>query len=383
MTESPLSLNTIETNMTSILRSLNEYIDNKLTEFERHMNLVINSAIDAKIDAKLHSLGLIQEPRILTIEKDIAKIKRNRHYEEARNIGISERSKTDNIYRILNAITVGVRQLELKHFYGPTKKIGEITEFDGLLLVDKSRLDTISRNPIINPHDRNGAVPDVTSKLVIIEAKTTLNKMKVDNKLMQLLQIHNIINDIHTGSIRLDQTSEQFRKMVQENNVASFPSEVIMIFAPDIIDTYTIDYIKSIADGGDLAQSPISEETYHYHCQRFLRRYIIESNILNDRLLPSDIKDAINTHLENNRPTASDFTAFITLIRGSSIQGEHKQNILNIYKPYATFLPVLTYAHTRAGIYYNNQLESPFGILSLGHLNHRGGVRRKLLTRKK
>ena len=379
MLENSLAIDRVETNTTSILRSLHEYIDNKFTEFERHMNIVINSALDSK----LQSLDLIQDPRIFTIQKDVAKIKRNRQYEDARNIVISEYSKTDNIYRILNAITIGVRKLELKHFYGPTKKIGEITEFDGLLLIDKSRLDKFYKNPIINPNDRNGAVPDLTAKLVIIEAKTTLDKIKVDNKLMQLLQINTIINDLHMDSIRLDQTTAQFRKMVQENDVISFPSEIIMIFAPDITDTYTLDYIKSIADGGELAHSPISEEIYHYHCHRFLKRYIIASKILNDRLLPSDIRGAINTFLENNTPTASDFNTFIMLVRGSSIQGEHKQNILNIYKPYASFLPVLAYAHTRVGIYYNDQLESPFGILSLGHLNHRGGVRRKLLTRKR
>jgi hypothetical protein len=364
----------------STINQLISYLDKRFTEIDQRF-----TEIDQRF-TKMDERFTKVDKRIDGLEGRIVKLERDKQYEHNRNIRISEHSKTLNIFKILNAITVGVKELDFKHFYGPTKKMGEITEFDGLLLIDKSDLPTIfGPNPIIDP-STNNKYTDNHAKLVIIEVKTTLNRAKVNFKINQLLQIHTIIQSIKSNSIRLDQTTEQFREMIVENNIHSLPSDVTMIFAPDFADIATREYIKAICNGTfiDGIITPITEGAYNYYCMRFLHTYTITSHILSDKSITDEIKEAINNILGKRAPTTDDVTAFLTIIKDSSLSKEHKHAILNTYTPYSVMLPALTYATGRIGIYYNNILDSPFGVLPLNHLNHRGGVRRKILqTRKK
>lgn len=359
------------------IRELISYLDKRFTNIDKRF-----TDIDERftgIDERLTKI----DKRLDKLDERVTKLERDKQYEQNRNIRISEHSKTDRIFKILNAITVGVKELDFKHFYGPTKKMGEISEFDGLLLIDKSNLNISKSNPIIDPTKPI----DTNAKLVIIEVKTTLNRAKVNFKLNQLLQIHTIIQSIQSKSIRLDQTTEQFRQMILDNNIYELPSDITMIFAPDFADIATIEYIKAICNGtftNETVITPITENTYNYYCMRFLHTYVVTSKILSDKSITSDIKDAINSILTNKAPSSEDVTAFLTIIKESPISSTYKDGIFNTYTPYSKMLPALTYATGRIGIYYNDILDSPFGILPLSHLNHRGGVRRKILqTRKK
>jgi hypothetical protein len=289
----------------------------------------------------------------------------------------------DNIHTILNAITDGAKTINITHFYGHTKKIGMIAKVDRIFIINKSQLGTSLANPIIDP-DRD--MSDISTNLVIIDAKTSLTRERVDNKLQQLLQIHDIIRNLQAGSIDIPHATEHFRRMIEEHPIHSLPSEITMIFAPNIVDSDIIDYIKSIGSGVlniDNTRSPISESTYLQFCARFLNNYVITSNILYDITVPSTIKHTITQMTLNRMPSATDFSTFINVINESTIKSEYKQYIRNTYKPYHMLLHIFTYAVGKIGLYHNNTLDSPFGVLALSDINHRGGVRRKLLTRKK
>ena len=252
-----------------------------------------------------------------------------------------------NIYKILNAITDTTIELELKRFYSPYKKPGIITNFDGLFLVN--------------------------SKPVIIDTKRHLTRDRIHFKLHQILQIHTILEDIHSCVLPLEGTTGEFRQMIEDYNIHTLPSDITILFAPNIIDPYIKEYIHSIYNG------LITEDLYNYYCKQFLHAYVISSDILSDIFIPDNVKNILNRLLKNTAPTSVDFENLIETIRASSIPSTYKQGIFNTYTPYSQMLPALTYATGRIGIYYNDILDSPFGILPLSHLNHRGGVRRKIL----
>jgi len=289
--------------------------------------------------------------------------------------------KLDNIRKILNAITGGVKTINITHFYGHTKKIGIIAKVERTFIINESQTDISLPNPIIDP-DRD--MSDISTKLVIIDAKTSLNRERVDNKLQQLLQIHDVIRNLQAGEIDITRATENFTRMIEEHAIHSLPSDITMIFAPNTADLDIIDYIKAIGTGVsniDNTRSPISESKYLQFCARFLNDYVITSNILYDITVPSTIKRIITQMTLNRMPSATDFSTFINLINESTIKSEYKQCIRNTYKPYHTLLPVFTYAVGKVGLYNNDILDSPFGTIALSDINHRGCVRRKLLTR--
>lgn len=290
--------------------------------------------------------------------------------------------KLDNIHKILNAITGGAKTINITHFYGHTKKIGIIAKVDRLFIINKSQLGTSLPNPIIDP-DRD--MSDISTKLVIIDEKTSLNRERVDNKLQQLLQIHDVIRNLRAGEIDITCATKNFTQMIEEHAIHSLPSDITMIFAPNTVDLEIIDYIKAIGTGvlnRDNTRSPISESKYLQFCSHFLNDYVITSNILYDITVPSTIKRTLTQMMLNRMPSATDFSTFISAINESTIKSEYKQNIKNTYKPYHILLPVFTYAVGKVGLYYNDILDSPFGTLALSDVNHRGGIRRKLLMQK-
>lgn len=280
---------------------------------------------------------------VYKIHNVLYKIKDDRNFEEKRGTSIDEISETDKLYRILSQTYPGLMKSNMKYFNGPLKKEAPITDFDGLLILDRTTPDSV----------------DTMAKLIVIEAKTTLNKNKIDIKIEQIFRIHNLIKSIKANNLVLKQTTESFRSMICNYNVTSYPSDIFIIFAPKIVSNATRNYLFAINEGG------MTEEKYIQCCVTFLKEEVFDK-IVNDikynTTLQQLIKDIQKPHL-----TPQEYNTLLAQISSEKIIQKYKKNISEydyIPRIYTSLKPSFDYFQNKLGLFFNDVLESPFHVIA-------------------
>ncbi len=301
---------------------------------------------------------------IVEMKKDISDLKiglnslRNEFYTYVKqNSTIQESQHLEFIYSMLRKSlpTIHITRLGIKQFFSPAGK--EITELDGCLF-----LDSTPPPPIVIEGMRNNSLllnPKAQYKeLVIIESKHSLNKVKLDTKLAQLLAIQTSLS----SSVNLQATSKVFREMMRKYPELKQTSKIYMIFASDDIPHELKEFIQQINRG-------LTEEGYISDTITLLKNDIFFKKILED----STIKQHIKQMLKNSE-TLEEIAAIAQLPEFQ----RYSAYLLSYIKPFSAVQEIYSNAIGNLGIAQYTALEFPAKELESMHYrpaNVHGGKR--------
>jgi hypothetical protein len=201
--------------------------------------------MDIRNKKLLDSIIEYLNPRFNKIENEISSLKSDI---ATINKYISTESKVKEITanklveEFFNTHNTHYKKISLKYFYN--RKGKEITELDGCYVIhpkdyhsEKSFNNIVNRkyNRItnekavadmlkINKTDATSYTP--TSKLIIVECKNLFNKYMVDKKILQLREIHKILEEC---KIKRDRDSKVYTQMIKQEKVDKLPKELYII----------------------------------------------------------------------------------------------------------------------------------------------------------
>ena len=201
--------------------------------------------MDIRNKKLLDSIIEYLNPRFNKIENEISSLKSD---VGTINKYISTESKVKEITAnklvedFFNTHNTYYKKISLKYFYN--RKGKEITELDGCYVIhpkdyhsEKSLSNIVNRkyNRItnekavadmlkINKTDATSYTP--TSKLIIIECKNLFNKYMVDKKILQLIEIHKILEEC---KVKRDGDSKIYTQMIKQEKVDKLPKELYII----------------------------------------------------------------------------------------------------------------------------------------------------------
>ena len=191
--------------------------------------------MDIRNKKLLDSIIEYLNPRFNKIENEISSLKSDI---ATINKYISTESKVKEITAnklvedFFNTHNTHYKKINLKYFYN--RKGKEITELDGCYVIhpkdyhsEKSFSNIVNRkyNRItnekavadmlkINKTDATSYTP--TSKLIIVECKNLFNKYMVDKKILQLIEIHKILEEC---KVKRDGDSKIYTQMIKQEKV--------------------------------------------------------------------------------------------------------------------------------------------------------------------
>jgi hypothetical protein len=201
--------------------------------------------MDIRNKKLLDSIIEYLNPRFNKIENEISSLKSD---VATINKYISTESKVKEITanklveEFFNTHNTYYKKISLKYFYN--RKGKEITELDGCYVIhpkdyhsEKSFTNIVNRkyNRItnekavadmlkINKTDATSYTP--TSKLIIVECKNLFNKYMVDKKILQLIEIHKILEEC---KVKRDGDSKIYTQMIKQEKVDKLPKELYII----------------------------------------------------------------------------------------------------------------------------------------------------------
>jgi hypothetical protein len=201
--------------------------------------------MDIRNKKLLDSIIEYLNPRFNKIENEISSLKSD---VATINKYISTESKVKEITAnklvedFFNTHNTYYKKISLKYFFN--RKGKEITELDGCYVIhpkdyhsEKSFSNILNRkyNRItnekavanmlkINKTDATSYTP--TSKLIIVECKNLFNKYMVDKKILQLIEIHKILEECE---VKRDGDSKIYTQMIKQEKVDKLPKELYII----------------------------------------------------------------------------------------------------------------------------------------------------------
>jgi hypothetical protein len=201
--------------------------------------------MDIRNKKLLDSIIEYLNPRFNKIENEISSLKSD---VATINKYISTESKVKEITAnklvedFFNTHNTYYKKISLKYFFN--RKGKEITELDGCYVIhpkdyhsEKSFNNILNRkyNRItnekavanmlkINKTDATSYTP--TSKLIIVECKNLFNKYMVDKKILQLIEIHKILEECE---VKRDGDSKIYTQMIKQEKVDKLPKELYII----------------------------------------------------------------------------------------------------------------------------------------------------------
>ena len=208
--------------------------------------------MDIRNKKLLDSIIEYLNPRFNKIENEISSLKSDvsslKSDVATINKYISTESKVKEITAnklvedFFNTHNTHYKKIGLKYFYN--RKGKEITELDCCYIIhpkdylsEKSFISIVNRkyNRItnekavadmlkINKTDATSYTP--TSKLIIVECKNLFNKYMVDKKILQLIEIHKILEEC---KVKRDGDSKIYTQMIKQEKVDKLPKELYII----------------------------------------------------------------------------------------------------------------------------------------------------------
>jgi hypothetical protein len=201
--------------------------------------------MDKRNKKLLDSIIEYLNPRFNKIENEISSLKSdvatiNKYIStESKVKEITANKLVEDFFNIHNTY---YKKINLKYIYN--RKGKEITEFDGCYIIHpKNSSSEVSISNIVNrKYNRitnEKAVADMlkinktaatsyspTSKLVIVECKNLFNKYMVDKKILQLTEIHKILEEC---KVKRDGDSKVYTQMIKQEKVDKLPNELYII----------------------------------------------------------------------------------------------------------------------------------------------------------
>lgn len=220
--------------------------------------------MDIRNKKLLDSIIEYLNPRFNKIENEISSLKSD---VATINKYISTESKVKEITAnklvedFFNTHNTYYKKISLKYFFN--RKGKEITELDGCYVIhpkdyhsEKSFSNILNRkyNRItnekavanmlkINKTDATSYTP--TSKLIIVECKNLFNKYMVDKKILQLIEIHKILEEFE---VKRDGDSKIYTQMIKQEKVDKLPKELYIILIGHI-SQMVFQYIQKCNSG--------------------------------------------------------------------------------------------------------------------------------------
>lgn len=234
-----------------------EAIDKRITSVETRLTYRIDK-LENKFDQKFVKL----ENRFIRLEGQVSTLtirfntltnrfndfERNHSYYKKQESDIQEGYLTDKLYQYLNETmpTKYIQKLPLQKVY--RQDGSEITELDGCLLI-KARDNIINNNKT-----RRHRYLRIPPQLVILEAKRTPDKMKVDIKLEQVYEL------LSTNKAYNNKASNNISSFAKNLNEQSIYDDIILIIGSDYIPESIDSYINYINNFNNTTRNETSDE---------------------------------------------------------------------------------------------------------------------------
>ena len=215
-----------------LLDSIIEYLNPRFNKIENEIFSLKSDVSSLKSDVS--SL----KSEISSLKSDVSTI--NKYIStESKVKEITANKLVEDFFNIHNTY---YKKINLKYIYN--RKGKEITEFDGCYIIhpkNSSSEHSISNivNRKYNRITNEKAVADMlkinktaatsyspTSKLVIVECKNLFNKYMVDKKILQLTEIHKILEE---SKIKRESDSKIYTQMIKQEKVDKLPKELYII----------------------------------------------------------------------------------------------------------------------------------------------------------
>jgi len=215
-----------------LLDSIIEYLNPRFNKIENEISSLKSDVSSLKSD--FSSL----KSDVSSLKTDVATINKYISTESK----VKEITANKLVEDFFNTHNTHYKKISLKYFYN--RKGKEITELDGCYVIhpkdyysEKSISNIVNRkyNHIINEN----AVVDMLkinktsttsyspiSKLVIVECKNLFNKYMVDKKILQLTEIHKILEEC---KIKRDSDSKVYTQMIKQEKIDKLPKELYII----------------------------------------------------------------------------------------------------------------------------------------------------------
>lgn len=239
-----------------------------------------------KLDDKVNKL----DDKVNKLETKLEKLDKSFNGYISKESEIYELKSNDIFSRFLSDHNKMYKELTLRLFYSSTKLI---TDFDGLFLVNYLE----HTKPIKTIYNNNGKQKNVVHdfpnrQIVIIEAKHDLDKSKIDKKLMQIVEIQEVlIQEIVTNNVtRTRGTNRDYQDMLNNPEFQILvqqytdigKSNIYLLFAAENITKSLETYIQAIYDGS------LDKETYIKLTNKILASH-------DKKLIDTIIKSGANT----------------------------------------------------------------------------------------
>ena len=234
-----------------VVQPLFEPIINKLNKLDDKVN---------KLDDKVNKL----DDKVNKIETKLEKLEKSFNGYIGKESEIYELKSNDIFSRFLNENNKMYKELSLRLFYSSTKLI---TDFDGLFLVNYLQHIKPLKTIYNNEGKPKNVINDFPNKqIVIIEAKHDLDKSKIDKKLMQIVEIQEVLRQgiVTTNVTRTRGAGRDYQDMLnnpefqilvkQYNDIGK--SNIYLLFAAENITKSLETYIQAIYEDS------LDKETY-------------------------------------------------------------------------------------------------------------------------
>ena len=215
-----------------MLDSIIEYLNPRFNKIENEISSLKSDVSSLKSDVS--SL----KSDVSSLKSDVATVNKYISTESK----VKEITANKLVEDFFNTHNTHYKKISLKYFYN--RKGKEITEFDGCYIIhpkdyrsEKSISNIVNRK--YNRITNEKAVADMlkinktavtsyspTSKLVIVECKNLFNKYMVDKKILQLIDIHKILEEC---KVKRDGDSKIYTQMIKQEKVDKLPKELYII----------------------------------------------------------------------------------------------------------------------------------------------------------
>jgi outer membrane murein-binding lipoprotein Lpp len=222
-----------------LLDSIIEYLNPRFNKIENEISSLKSDVSSLKSDvSSLKSDVSSLKSDVSSLKSDVATINKYISTESK----VKEITANKLVEDFFNAHNTHYKKIGLKYFYN--RKGKEITELDGCYIIhpkdsssEKSFINIVNRK--YNRITNEKAVADMlkinktaatsyspTSKLLIVECKNLFNKYMVDKKILQLTEIHKILEE---RKIKRDGDSKVYTQMIKQEKVDKLPKELYII----------------------------------------------------------------------------------------------------------------------------------------------------------
>jgi hypothetical protein len=216
------------------------------------------------------------ETRVGTLEMNLGKFYQEFKMYTQNQSRIQENTCLELCYTILDENNYRPIKYPLRKFFNIDGS--DLTDFDGCLLIDlpvKHPNASVNNSHRIRKHL-------YSPKTIIIEAKHNTTKDKVDKKLLQIMNIREIL--LQLPKMNMNAVSQNFKGMVQDYSLHIIPTHVMLLFASDDIASEIKEYIIQIYKG-------IDESYYNQFSLEELRALdIFKKKFLSDLKIPKQLK---------------------------------------------------------------------------------------------